>query len=58
VEWFLRPFYIIGEQGVRSFLYPARHVLEQSFRLTDIEDLKAGKASNRRKPLERLSPAG
>ena len=49
-------FYIIGEPGVRSFLYRARHVLEQSFFLTDIEDLKAGKASNRRKRPERLSP--
>ncbi|MCW0002222.1 hypothetical protein OE766_28920 [Pararhizobium sp. YC-54] len=48
-------FFIVGEDAVRSFLYRARLVLEQSFSLPDVEDLKAGAPSKRRETPTQLS---
>jgi hypothetical protein len=41
-------FHLVGEEVLRSFLYKAGHVLEQSFSLSDIEDLRAGKTMKKR----------
>ncbi|MGO4569198.1 hypothetical protein AB4Z52_30150 [Rhizobium sp. 2YAF20] len=47
--------HLVCEEAVRSFLYKARQVLEQSFSLADIEDLRAGKTMKKRLAAAQLS---
>ncbi|CAN7535515.1 hypothetical protein LJR255_003754 [Pararhizobium sp. LjRoot255] len=50
-------FYIVGEDAVRSFLYRARLVLEQSFFLLDVEDVKTSTPFKKRETRTQLFPA-